>query len=105
MIIVEHSAKATAASNRSSTVSQIDFRENEHIADALMVPLAVIMSDELANGDSQSVLSEQNHTLQARLLNAAHEPLGVAVQVRRPGRQFDRFDAGLSQRGQKLRRE
>jgi len=33
-------------------------RKNENVADALIVSLAVIMSDELPNGGSRSVLSE-----------------------------------------------
>jgi hypothetical protein len=95
IIIIEHSAEAAAASNRSSAISKAGLRGDEHVADALMIPLAVIVSDELSNGDPQSVLSEQNHALQAGLLNAAYEPLGVAVQVRRPRRQFYRFRTGL----------
>jgi len=66
------------ATGPSVAVEQREIAEN----DSLMFPLAVIMCDELYNGGPQRILSEQNHPFQARLLNTADEPLGVAVQVR-----------------------
>jgi hypothetical protein len=49
-----------------------------------MVSLAVIMSNELANGNAQRVLTEQNHALQAGLLYAADEALASSVIFGRP---------------------
>jgi len=57
-------------------------REDEQIADALVISFAVIMGNEFSHGNPQRPLSEQNHALQAGLLNAADEALGVTVQVR-----------------------
>jgi hypothetical protein len=82
MIIIEQPSEAAAASNRPSTISETDLREKEPITDALMVSLAVVMSNELSNRDPQRILSEQNHALQTALLDAADEALGVAIQVR-----------------------
>ena len=104
-IIIEHSAEAASATNRSGAVGETGLRENEQITEALMVSLEVIMGDELSNSDAQSTLSEQNHAFQAGLLNAAHEALGIAVQVRRSGWQLYGFRADLGQRGEELRRE
>ena len=52
IIIIEHSAEAASASNWSGALRATEVREDEQITDALMVSLAVIMSNELANGDT-----------------------------------------------------
>jgi hypothetical protein len=70
------------ASNGCAAISETWLRENEHITDALMISLAVIMSNELSNRDPQCILSKQNHALETGFLNAADEALGVAIQVR-----------------------
>ena len=56
VIIIEHSAEAASASNRSAMVGQTRVGENERVADALMIALAVIVRDELPNGCPQRVL-------------------------------------------------
>ena len=66
--IIEQSSEAAAASNLPGAISEIDLRKKEHITDALMVSLAVVMRNELPNGDPQRTLSEQNHALQTGYL-------------------------------------
>ena len=46
VIVVEHSAEAASTSDRSAASGEIGIRENEQIADALMVALTAIMRDE-----------------------------------------------------------
>ena len=55
---------------------------DEPIADALVVSLAMIVRDELPNGCSQCILSEENKPVQTGLLNAADKAFCIAVQVR-----------------------
>jgi hypothetical protein len=81
IIIIEHSTEATAASNRCGAISETDLRVNENISDALMVSLAVIVSNELSHGVPQRVLSKQNDSLQTGLLDAADKTFGIAIQV------------------------
>jgi len=54
IIIIEDSAEAAAASNRCGAISETELRENERVTDALMVSFAVIMSNELSNGDPKA---------------------------------------------------
>ena len=81
VIVVEHSAEAAPASHRSVTTSETGIRENEQIADALVISLAVIVRHELANGCPQRVLAEQNQPVQTGLLDGSHKSLGICVQV------------------------
>jgi hypothetical protein len=105
VIVFEHSAEALSASDRSVAMCETAIRNNEQITDALMVPLAMIVDNELPNGLPQRAFSEQNHPLQAGFFDTAHEAFGVAVQVRRSRRQLHRFHAHPGDPGQKLRRE
>jgi hypothetical protein len=57
VIIIEHSAEAVSASNRSAMIDETGVRENEQVADALMISLAVIVLDELSNGCPRRLLS------------------------------------------------
>ena len=68
--------------DRPFAICQTGIGHDEHVADALMVSLAVIMSDELPDGGSQRLFAKQDHPVQTTFLNAADEPFGVAVQVR-----------------------
>ena len=58
VIIIEHSAEAASASNRSATIDETGVGEKEQVADALMISLAMIVRDELSNRCPQRLLSE-----------------------------------------------
>ena len=60
------------------------------------------MREEFPNRCAKRAFSEQNHPFQATLLYSADEAFGVAVQIRRPGRQFHRFGAALGQSRQEF---
>ena len=70
------------AADRPTAVSDTGIRHDEHVADALMVSLTVIMRDEFPDGDPQRLFTEQNHPIQTAFLNTSNEPLRVAIQVR-----------------------
>ena len=102
VIVVEQAAEAASALDRSAPVGETGIREDEQIANALMISLTVIMREEFPNRCAKRAFSEQNHPFQATLLYSADEAFGVAVQIRRPGRQFHRFGAALGQSRQEF---
>lgn len=54
---------------------------NQSIAETLVIALAMIMQDKLVDSFAQPFLAKKNHALQAGLLDATHESLGVRVQI------------------------
>jgi hypothetical protein len=67
VIVVEQSAETASALDRSAPVRETGIREDEPIANALMISLTVIMRDEFPNCCAKRVFSEQNHPFQTRL--------------------------------------
>ena len=53
--------------------------EDEPIRQPLVIALAMIMRDEIPNGDPQRFLSEQDHPLQTGFFDAPHESFGVSI--------------------------
>ena len=64
---------------RASEVAR--FWADELVRQTLMIALAMIVGDEVLNGCPQRVLTEQDHALQAGLLDAAYKSLRVGVQI------------------------
>ncbi len=60
------------------------------------------MGDELPHHVSERALSEQDHPFQARLLDGAHKPFGVAVQIRGAWRKLYGSGARVGQSGNEL---
>jgi hypothetical protein len=55
-----------------------------------MVPLAMVVSDELGEGAEEATLPEEDQAVEALLPDRAHEALRVGVGIRRPdGHQHD----------------
>ena len=69
-----------------------------------MIPLVVIMVQELANAVPQRIFSEESHLIQAAFLNSPYKSLGIRVQIGRARRQFDRFDIYIGQHRQEFLR-
>jgi len=62
---------------------------NELVPQTLVIVLRVAMHDELVNGPTQGRLPDQDHSIQAFVLDRAHEALGVRIQIGQAGRQPD----------------
>ena len=60
VIVVKHSAETARASNGPMLSGGESPRNDEQIADALVISLGVIVRDEFADGGSQAFLSEQD---------------------------------------------
>ena len=68
----------------------------EHVPDALVRSLPVVVLDILIDDKPQPPLAEDDHPIETLLLDRSDETLRVRVQVRAPGRQPDRADVGGS---------
>ncbi len=79
--VIEQSAQAASTLDRPNAICQTWTGHDQHVSDALMISLGVIMRDELPDGGPQRIFAEQNHSVQTAFLNTADEPLSVAVQV------------------------
>ena len=69
-------------------------RQRNDVAEALVVPLVVIVFDVLANERSQVLLTERDDVPQALGLDRTDEALGVRVQVRASRRKAKQLHVG-----------
>ena len=68
------------------------------MVEPLVIPFVVVVRDELADGATPRALADQDHALEAGVLDGAHEALRVGVQVRRAGGASDGGDIGRGER-------
>jgi hypothetical protein len=54
---------------------------DERVPQALMIPLAVVMRDELHHRSSEVPFAERNHPVETFLLDRPHEPFRIGVRV------------------------
>src|SRR5215469_2665727 len=80
VVVVQH-AQALAALNLARVAETASFWADELVRQTLVIAFTVIMGDEVLNGRPQRFLAEEDHAIQAGLLDAAHKSLRVGVQV------------------------
>ena len=68
------------------------------MVEPLVIPFVVVVRDELADGAMPRALADQDHALEAGVLDGAHEARRVGVQVRRAGGASDGGDIGRGER-------
>ena len=73
-------------------------RQDQAIVEPLVIPFVVVVRDELADGATPRALADQDHALEAGVLDGAHEALRVGVQGRRAGGASDGGDIGRGER-------
>ena len=80
MVIAEHSTEPFAACD--GAIGKIDFadRIDQPVFKALVVPLMMIMFKEFADRVPQRAFPEEDHAIQAALLDRTHEPLGIPAK-------------------------
>jgi hypothetical protein len=78
---------------RFGTVRRLD----QPIIDPLMIPLPVIVNGVLTSCLSKRPLAEEDHAIEALLLDRSNESFGVGVQVGRAVGQAHDFDTGILQ--------
>jgi hypothetical protein len=54
---------------------------DDPVLPTLVIPLPMIMSEELSGGLLQRLLAEEDHPMQAFVLDRPHEPLDVRGQI------------------------
>jgi hypothetical protein len=59
-------------------------RCDESVVETLMIPLGVIVGEELVDRMIQGAFTQHNHPFQGFFLDGAHEPFTVRVQIRAP---------------------
>src|SRR5262245_64680946 len=69
-----------------------------------MVPLHMIMCNEMSNGVSERIFTKENHLLQTTFFDRPDKPFRIRIQIRRSRRQFDGLDAGIRKDAKKLSR-
>jgi hypothetical protein len=55
---------------------------NQPIPEPLMVPLTMIVIDELGHGSSEMALSQRQHSVEAFLFDRPHEPFSEGIRIR-----------------------
>ena len=75
------------------------------IIETLMIPFVMIVCQKLVDRIAQRVLSKEDHAIQSALLDGAHKPLRVSIQIRRARRQLYCLDTFLLQEVAELRGE
>jgi hypothetical protein len=72
VVIVQHATNPLTAANTSLAIGSLE-RLNQLVTDALVVPLSMVVGYELGNRASKMSLPEEDHTLEALLLDGPNE--------------------------------
>src|SRR5262249_56811350 len=80
-------AEPLATANVASAV-RLTSRRDQFIAESLVVPLAVVVRHKLLEDVAQPPLPEENHPIETLFADRAHEPLRVAIGIRRLNRRL-----------------
>jgi hypothetical protein len=59
-------------------------RCDESVVETLMIPLGVIVGEELVDRMRQGAFTQPHHPFQGFFLDGAHKPFTVCVQIRAP---------------------
>ena len=62
-----------------------------------MIPLTVVVLDELRNRPPEMAFAERDHTMETLVLERAHEPLRVGIRIGRLIRRLHDSESGLAQ--------
>src|SRR4029077_4997717 len=84
IIVTQQPAQAIATPYLAAVAPKAWLGCNELIAEALMIPLGMIMRQILLDHIEQRLLARQEHRRQGFLLDRAHKPFTVGVQIGTP---------------------
>ena len=94
-VVVEQPAKPLAPTNATDVGRRLAL--NQFVAQPLMIPFAMIVSDKFRDSLSKMALAERNQPIETFPFNRADEALGVGVRVRGPIRRPDDADPRVLQ--------
>ncbi len=117
VVVIQHAVQPLAPADNPCVFRDTLDWNDEPISEPLMVPLGVIMCDEIVGRIPQRIFTKEDHSLQAAFLDSANEPFGVCVSaaIHTHHRQqmgvtgsapaFPSFNPASPQPGQRHRRE
>jgi len=79
-VVIEEPAKTlppTNAADRSHRGCAFD----QFVTKALVIALAVVVLDELRDRPAEMTFAEQDHPVQALVLDGAHKALGIGIRI------------------------
>src|SRR5215471_1221314 len=82
VIIVEHSAQTSPRSHSSSSRSNCFSRNDESVVQSLMVPLHMIMCNEMPNSVPERIFTKENHLLQTTFFDRPDKTFRIRIQIR-----------------------
>ena len=82
VIVSQEAAESLATSDLALRLADFLTWINPLIAQSLMVPLSVIMFQELADSRAKRRLAEEDKPRKGFVLEASHEPFQVWIQIR-----------------------
>ena len=97
VIVSQETAEPLAALDLALRLADFVTWINQSISQSLMVPLSVIMFQELADSGAKHLLAKEDHFQEAFFLEASHETLDMRRQIGRPWRKPHAFNAFLFQ--------
>src|SRR5215470_14367973 len=77
IVIIQETADPLALSHTSCRSGDHLRSRQQAIIETLMIPLHMIMDDELSNRPSQRIFSKEDHPIEAAFSNCADEAFGV----------------------------
>jgi len=86
MVVAQQPAQPRPATKVGAGADAAMFGRDQLVAEALVVPLAVVVRHELVEDATQAPFSEEDEPIETLFANRAHEPLRVGIGVRRLNR-------------------
>jgi transposase-like protein len=105
IVVAEQSTEAFSPYYVPRLTTHCSRRRDESVVETLMITLGMIVGEVLVDHMIEGAFTQYNHLLQGLLLDGAHEPFAVGVQIRAPGGQDDRFHAARLQEPIERRRK
>ena len=95
-VVIEKPAEALTTAN---PTAPSDGRRavNEFVAEPLVIPLLVVVGNELGDRPAEMPVAEWNHPVEALMLDRAHEPFGIGIRIRGLERRLHHADPSLTQ--------
>jgi hypothetical protein len=97
MVVLQQATEPLARHNAPLAFRLGRYGQNQLIVQALMVPLVMIMRNELAHRPPERPFTNENQAVQTRFFDASYEALRVRVEIREKGRQSDGFNTRAGQ--------
>src|SRR5262249_17810009 len=79
VIIAEHSAQTSPHSHSSSSRSNCFSRNDESVVQSLMVPLHMIMGNEMPNSVPERIFTKENHLLQTTFFDRPDKTFRIRI--------------------------